>query len=89
MSEWRDISSAPRDGVFVCCTMTAGRAMWKDFGTRAVVWSANTRIPGIEPCNQSRAADALETTDGRRKEILKPLKRKLWWHPSQRSAKSQ
>ena len=42
-----------------------------------------------KPRNQSRAADALETTDGRRREILKPLKRKPWWRPSQRIAKSQ
>ena len=49
MSEWRDISTAPRDGVFVLLHndrwSTDVEGFWHK-GSQS--WSANTRIPGIE-----------------------------------------
>ena len=91
MSEWRDISTAPRDGVFVLLH----NDHWSSDVARILAQGQSVLVcqhahPGHrKPRNQSGTTDALETTDGRRREILKPLKRKLWWHPSQRIAKLQ
>ena len=91
MSEWRDISTAPRDGVFVLLhndplVDRCGRILAQG---QSVLVCQHAHPGHRKPRNQSGAADALETTDGRRREILKPLKRKLWWHPSQRIATLQ
>jgi hypothetical protein len=49
MSEWRDISSAPRDGVFVLLHNDNWASDVEGFWHKASQsWSANTRIPGIE-----------------------------------------
>jgi hypothetical protein len=70
MSEWRDISTAPRDGVFVLLHNDNWASDVEGFWHKGrQSWSANTRIPGIE---NRVITDALETTDGRRREILRP-----------------
>jgi hypothetical protein len=49
MSKWRDISTAPRDGVFVLLHNDHWSSDVEGFwhkGSRS--WSANMRIPGIE-----------------------------------------
>jgi len=48
MSEWRDISTAPRNGVFVLLHNDRWSSDVKDFGTRAV-------SPGL-PTRASRAS---------------------------------
>jgi hypothetical protein len=49
MSEWRDISTAPRDGVFVLLHNDNWASDVEGFWHKgSQSWSANTRIPGIE-----------------------------------------
>jgi len=49
MSEWRDISTAPRDGVFVLLHNDHWSSDVEGFWHKgSQSWSANTRIPGIE-----------------------------------------
>src|SRR5216684_3406225 len=49
MSEWRDISTAPRDGVFVLLHNDRWSSDVEGFWHKgSQSWSANTRIPGIE-----------------------------------------
>ena len=49
MSEWRDISTAPRDGVFVLLHNDNWASDVEGFWHKGShSWSANTRIPGIE-----------------------------------------
>ena len=67
MSEWRDISTAPRDGVFVLLH----NDNWAQ--GQSVLVCQHSHPGHRKPRNQSGAPDALETTDGRRREILKPV----------------
>ena len=49
MSEWRDISTAPRGGVFVLLHNGRWSSDVEGFWHKgSQCWSANTRIPGIE-----------------------------------------
>src|ERR1700675_301928 len=74
MSEWRDISTAPRDGVFVLLHNDRWSTDVEGFLAQgqSVLVCQHAHPEHRKPRNQSGAADALETTDGRRREILKP-----------------